>query len=68
MMMIAFNILHTQKIQMDIQDRKRHIQNLDKLFSSQKISQGYCQPNKDSICNSLPLHTHDEDHFHHPQI
>ena len=28
----------------------------------------YCQPNKDSICYNLPLHTHDEDHFHHPQI
>ena len=29
--------------------------------------QGYCQPNKDSICYNLPLHTHNEDHFHHPQ-
>ena len=26
------------------------------------------QPTKDSICYNLPLHTHDEDHFHHPQI
>ena len=26
------------------------------------------KPNKDSICYNLPLHTHDEDHFHHPQI
>ena len=33
-----------------------------------KNAQGYCQPNKDSICYNLPLHTHDEDHFHHPQI
>ena len=33
-----------------------------------KNAQGYCQPNKDSICYHLPLHTHDEDHFHHPQI
>ena len=23
---------------------------------------------KDSICYNLPLHTHDEDHSHHPQI
>ena len=23
---------------------------------------------KESICYNLPLHTHDEDHFHHPQI
>ena len=27
----------------------------------------FCQPNKDPICYNLPLHTHDEDHFHHPQ-
>ena len=33
-----------------------------------KNTQGYCQPNKDSICYNLPLHTRDEDHFHHPQI
>ena len=33
-----------------------------------KNAQGYCQPNIDSICYNLPLHTHDEDHFHHPQI
>ena len=32
-----------------------------------KNMQRYCQPNKDSICYKLPLHTHDEDHFHHPQ-
>ena len=31
-------------------------------------TQGYCQPNKDSICYYLPLHTHDEDHIHHPEI
>ena len=36
--------------------------------NAQKNAQGYCQPNKDSICYNLPLHTHDEDHFHHPQI
>ena len=36
--------------------------------NSHKNEQGYCQPNKDSICYNLPLHTHDEDHFHHPQI
>ena len=33
-----------------------------------KITQGYCQPTKESICYNLPLHTHDEDHFHHPQF
>ena len=36
--------------------------------NAHKNQQGYCQPNKDSICYNLPLHTHDEDHFHHPQI
>ena len=36
--------------------------------NAHKNAQGYCQPNKDSICYNLPLHTHDEDHFHHPQI
>ena len=36
--------------------------------NASKNTQGYCQPNKDSICYNLPLHTHDEDHFHHPQI
>ena len=36
--------------------------------NSHKKAQGYCQPNKDSICYNLPLHKHDEDHFHHPQI
>ena len=35
--------------------------------NSHKNAQGYCQPNKDSICYNLPLHTHDEDYFHHPQ-
>ena len=35
--------------------------------NSHKNAQGYCQPNKDSICYNPPLHTHDEDHFHHPQ-
>ena len=36
--------------------------------NSSKNPQGYCQPTKDSICYNLPIHTHDEDHFHHPQI
>ena len=36
--------------------------------SSSKNAQGYCQHTKDSICYNLPLHTHDEDQFHHPQI
>ena len=33
-----------------------------------KNTQGYCRSTKDSICYNLPLHTHDENHFHHPQI
>ena len=36
--------------------------------NSHKNAQSYCQPNKESICYNLLLHTHDEDHFHHPQI
>ena len=36
--------------------------------NAHKNAQGYCQLNKDSICYNLPLHTHDEDQFHHPQI
>ena len=36
--------------------------------TSHKNAQVYCQPNKVSVCYNLPLHTHDEDHFHHPQI
>ena len=38
------------------------------ITNSSKITQGYCQPTKESICYNLPLHTHDEDHLHHPQI
>ena len=36
--------------------------------NAHKNAQGYCQPNKDSICYNLPTHTHDEAHFHHPQF
>ena len=36
--------------------------------NSHKNAQGHCKPNKDSICYNIPLHTHLEDHFHHPQI
>ena len=36
--------------------------------NAHKNTQGDCQPNNDSICYNLPLHTHDEDNFHHPQI
>ena len=36
--------------------------------NAHKNAQGHCKPNKDSICYNLPLHTHDEDQFHHPQI
>ena len=41
-----------------------------KMFTanSSKNTQGYCQPTKESIYYKLPLHTHNEDHFHHPQI
>ena len=35
--------------------------------NAHKNAQEYCQPNKDSICYNLPLHKHDELHFHHPQ-
>ena len=35
---------------------------------SHKNAQGCCHPVKDSICYNLPLHTYDEDHFHHSQI
>ena len=36
--------------------------------NSSKNTQGYCQPIKESICYNLPLDTHNEDHFHDPQI
>ena len=36
--------------------------------NSYENAQGYWQPTKESICFNLLLHTHDEDHFHHPQI
>ena len=36
--------------------------------NAHKNAQSHCKPNKDSICYNLPLHTHDEDQFHHPQI
>ena len=29
---------------------------------------GFCQPTKESRAYNLPLHIHDEAHFHHPQI
>ena len=35
--------------------------------NSSKNTQGYWLT-KESICYNLPLHTHDEDHFHHPQL
>ena len=36
--------------------------------NAHKNAQGHCKPSKNSICYNLPLPTHDEDHFHHPQI
>ena len=38
------------------------------IGNSSKNTQGHCQPTKESICDNLPLHTHDEDHSHQPQI
>ena len=35
--------------------------------NSSKNTQGYCQSTKESIFYNLPLHTHNEDHFHHQQ-
>ena len=36
--------------------------------NAHKNAQGFCEPNIDSKCYNLPLHTHDEIHFHNPQI
>ena len=36
--------------------------------NSSKNARSYCRPTKGSKCFNLPLHTHAEDHFHHPQI
>ena len=36
--------------------------------NASKNTQGFRQPNKNSMCYNLPLHTQDEDHFLHPQI
>ena len=36
--------------------------------NSSKNAQSYCQPTEESICYNLPLHSHNEDHIHHPQI
>ena len=38
------------------------------IANSSKKAQGYCQPTEETICYNLPLHTQDEDHFHHPQV
>ena len=40
-----------------------------KMFTANSSinTKGHRQPTKESICNNLPLHTHDEDHFYHPQ-
>ena len=35
--------------------------------NSSKNTQGYFQPIKESVFYNRPLHTHDEDHSHHPQ-
>ena len=36
--------------------------------NAHKNTQGHCQPNEDSICYNLLLHTHDEDQFHRQQF
>ena len=36
--------------------------------NSSKNTQGYCQATKESLGYNPSLHTHVEDHFHHPQI
>ena len=36
--------------------------------NSSKNKQAYCQPTKESMHYNLLLHTHDEDHFHCPNI
>ena len=36
--------------------------------NSSKNTREYCQPTKKSMCYNLLLHTHDEDHFDHPQV
>ena len=36
--------------------------------NAHKNAQGYFQPNKDSKCYNLPLHTYDQDPFHQLQI
>ena len=38
------------------------------IANAHKKVQRHCKPNKDSIGYNLPIHTHDEDHFYHPQI
>ena len=36
--------------------------------NASKNTQGYCQPNEDSIGYNLTPYNHDGDHFHNPQI
>ena len=36
--------------------------------NSSQSAQGHCQLIKDSLCNNLPLYTHDEDRLHHQLI
>ena len=36
--------------------------------NSSKNAQSYCQPTKKPMCYNLPVHTDNEDHFHHPQF
>ena len=46
---------------------KKHVVNQYCSQQSSKDAQGFCQPNKDSVCYTHPLHTHDKDHFQDPQ-
>ena len=47
------------------------IKNHENQQSSQQLPQKHTRllpTYEESMCFSLPLYTHDEDHFHHPQI
>ena len=47
---------------------KNHVKPILFTANSSKTMQGFCQPTNEPRCYNLPLHTHDEDQFHHPQI
>ena len=59
--MMVFNQKPRKPIMFTANAHKMH-----KVIANQTKIQ-FVIPNKDSICYNLPLHAHDEDHFHHPQ-